>query len=674
MAGKNTQRGDHLSVAGPGQGFGYYTPDKHWASRLAPYAPEWAGYAAVWPVTWGLHEWLATDPGVAPWASAGMSLLGVGLTAVTWQCARARAAMTRKFATATSGITAAWMTTGTIAGPTETPLLELWALGGAGVAVSWSIYKALRRGGDGEPGEGLFEQVQLAGVKQTGSQVEPNRVTSQLQLPPGQMEVSDVQKASGRIAGWLGLGKGAVRVNEDPDNSSQATMTIVPQDVLKHPTAWPGPSAPGGSITDPLVVGVYEDTEPVQIYLPGDKDTGRNATHYAVIGMNGSGKTHGAKESWTEILTRRDVGLVLMDPSKGEQSVGFLGDTPYTVITGDKQCKKAVKRLPQLITERASQLGEWGYDQWVPEAYSEHGLPYLVIWIEEAPRVLSDAKTMTRLAQEARSAGMSLVFSLQKPSFRNMPTDVRSQLGGTWCFGVADLDDAAFVLSEDTIESGARPDRWKNRRPGCHYVEGPGISEERYTTPARTHLHSDAQLRAAVDECADIRPAMHPIDARYLDLTAPATDNPTMVAGNEGIEPTEDFESLDDIDPDEAADFDDDLVPLPDDEDVDTDVDDDQPVPEQVPALDFPGGRPPREEAVAMLRERITQLATEGRTEISVKDFPDPEETYGRGRSWISGELAKLDGTLLQRVGTDGRAALYRPRATGTDAGAQHAA
>lgn len=673
MAGNNNRSGDP-SVAGTGQSFGYYTPQKHWASRLAPYAPEWAGYAAVWPVTWGLHEWLATDPSTAPWASAGLSLLGAGLTGITWQCARARAAMTRKFATATSGITAAWMTAGTITGPTETPVLELWALGGAGVAVSWSIYKALKRGGDSESGDGLFEQVQLAGVKQASSQVEPNRVTSQLQLPRGQMEVSDVQKASGRIAGWLGLGKGAVRINENPDNSSKATMTIVPQDVLKHPRPWAGPSAPGGSIAGPLVVGVYEDTEPVQIYLPGDKKSGRNATHYAVIGMNGSGKTHGAKESWTEILTRRDAGLVLMDPSKGEQSVGFLGDTPYKVITGEKQCKKAAKRLPKLITDRASQLGEWGYDQWVPEAYTQHALPYLVVWIEEAPRVLEDTKTMIRLAQEARSAGMTLVFSLQKPSYRNMPTDVRSQLGGVWCFGVADLDDAAFVLSEDTIEAGARPDRWKNRRPGCHYVEGPGIEEERYTTPARTHMHSDDQLRRAIDECADIRPAVHEIDARHLDLTAPATDNPTLVADDDGIEPTADFESLDGIAPEDAEGFDDELVPLPEDEDVDTDVDDEQPLPEGAPVMDFPGGRPPREEAVAMLRERITRLAAEGRDEISVRDFPNPDETYGRGRSWVSGELAKLDGTVLERIGKDGRADTYRPRAAGADAGNKHAA
>ncbi|WP_433868454.1 hypothetical protein [Saccharopolyspora sp. CA-218241] len=674
MAGKRNRDGD-LSVAGSEQGFGYYTPRKHWASRLAPFAPEWAGYLATWPVTWGAHEWLATDPATAPWASAGLSLLGVGLTAVTWQCSRARAVMTRRFATATSGITAAWMTAGTIAGPAASPLLELWAVGGAGVALSWSIHKALRRGGDSESGDRLFEQVKLAGVKPLGSTVEPNRVTTRLQLPPGEMEVSDVQKATGRIAAWFGLGKGAVRVTENPDDVSKATMTIVPQDVLKAPSAWPGPSAPGGSITEPLVVGLYEDTEPQRLYLPGDKASSRNATHYGVMGMNGSGKSHGAKGTWTEVLTRYDAGLVVLDPSKGDQTVGFLGDAPYKVVTGERECRKSMKRLPALVTDRASQLGRWGYDQWVPEAFTEHGLPYLVVWVEEAPRVLEDAKTAIRLAQEARSAGISLVFSLQKASFRNMPTDVRSQLGGVWCFGVGELEDAAFLLSEDTIESGARPDRWRNRRPGCNYLEGPGIEEDRYTTPGRTFAYTDDELRTAIDEHADIRPDVHEIDARHLDLTAPATDAPTMVAGADGIEPTADFESLEDIDPEDALDFDDKLVELPEPLDPELEIDDEQELPQDTVALTFSESRPTRREALALLRRRIDELAAAGTTQFTVRDFGDPETTYGRGRSWVSGELDKLaDQGVLIRAGQDDRATIYRVAASHTDTPGRYAA
>lgn len=671
MARKDNRRGD-LAGNTASDEFGYYVPKKHWGSRLAPYASEWAGWAVSWPVAFGAHEWVGTDPVTLPWASAGLSLLGAGLTALTWRCAKARAAITRQFATATTGITAAWMVTSTIEGPTGSPLLELWAFGGAGVALAWSIHKALKRGGDEQGQDALFEKVQLAGVRSKSVEVAPNKVTTQLQLPKGEMEVSDVQKAKHRIAGFFGLGKSAVRVTENPDDTSQATMTIVPNDVLKKPSSWPGPSSPGGSITEALIPGLYEDAESVQLFLPGDRDTHRNATHFAVIGMNGSGKSHGAKLGWTEILTRRDAGLVVLDPSKGEQSVSFLGDAPYKVVTGVKDCRKTVKKLPNLITERASQLGKWGYDQWVPEAFELHGLPYLVVWIEEAPRVLEDAKTLTRIAQEARSAGISLVLSLQKPSFRQMNTDIRSQLGGVWCFGVNDLDDAAYLLSEDSIEGGARPDQWKNRRPGCDYLEGPGIDETRFTTPARTFDAADEDLAADIAAHEDIRPGVHPIDAKGLELAAdaesPTTTTPAASVVDEFDDEDDDgLGSLADLDPLEAEDFDDeDLPEVPDNPEPDLNTDDEDELPEDTALVQFAQTRPTREEALRMLRTHITELAQAGTTEFTIRDLPDPQKTYGRGRSWLSGELDKLAGPggLLARAGERDRATAYRLRHT----------
>lgn len=65
----------------------------------------------------------------------------------------------------------------------------------------------------------------------------------------------------------------------------------------------------------------------------------------------------------------------------------------------------------------------------------------------------------------------------------------------------------------------------------------------------------------------------------------------------------------------------------------------------------------------------------EGADLITVRDFPDPENTYGRGRSWVSGELAALEREgVLERVGKGGRADVYRPRTAGTGTDTQHAA
>jgi hypothetical protein len=536
----------------------------------------------------------------------------------------------------------------------------------------------LRNSGDNEGGGNLFEQVRLAKVRAKSVEAGPNKVSARLQLPPGETTVEDVQKATDRLAGALRLHKGAVRVAGDPEDLSQATMTVVPVDLLTTPQPWPGPSAPGGSIAQPIVTGLYEDAEPIQLFLPGDKAAHRNATHLGVMGMNGSGKTVFGKLSWTEMLTRRDVCLIVLDPSKGEQSVGFLSGKAHLVL-GEKACREFVKKIPAAITEHANQLGRWGYDQWTPEVFERHGLPLVVVWVEEAPRVLQDAQTLTRIAQEARSAGMPLVLSLQKATYRQMPTDIRSQLGAVACFGVNDLEDAAYLLSEDTIDAGARPDRWRNRRPGAMYLEGPGIAEDRFPIPARTFTATDEQLREDITACDAIRAGLHPITAHALGLPQhPAalpsdiTEESVMVITDANPPRTSDYAAagLADLETMPLPEDDETLAELPGDPEPDLTVDPDAELPID-PELEFPDGRPTRRQALAMVRSAIEELAAAGRNPFTIRDLPDPEPTLGRGRQWLSGELARLarDG-VLEIVGGDEKATLYRLTAradTGTD-------
>ncbi|MBQ1166797.1 sporulation protein SsgA, partial [Streptomyces sp. A73] len=63
----------------------------------------------------------------------------------------------------------------------------------------------------------------------------------------------------------------------DPENASQGELVLVPKDMLTVAAPWPGPSSPGGSIPEALVVGRYEDGEPEQFWLPFDEETKRNA-------------------------------------------------------------------------------------------------------------------------------------------------------------------------------------------------------------------------------------------------------------------------------------------------------------------------------------------------------------------------------------------------------------
>ncbi|WHT21903.1 hypothetical protein N8J89_12820 [Crossiella sp. CA-258035] len=645
---KNWARGGFTSVTGLNEA------DR---SRAAAYLPPWAAGLGLYPASLISH-YAASAPEALPWVSAGMALAGGALTGVTWLAASARAQVTRIHSTLTTGLASLWFTSATIADPTEPVLWGSWAIAAPAVALSWNIRHLLRNSGSETAGGGLFEKVKLAGVQARQIEVAPGRVTAQLQLPAGEMTVADVQGATGQMASAMRLPGNSVRIAPDPDDASQAKMTIVPVDLLRHPRPYPGPSAPGGSITEALVVGTYEDGQPQCLYLPGCKATRRNATHVIVQGMNGSGKSHGAKLCWTEILTRRDVNLVVMDPSKGEQTVGFLGEhTP--VVIGQNKCADLITRITDLITERATDLGRWGYDQWTPEVYAKHGMPYLVIWVEEAPRVLEDAKTLARIAQEARSAGISLVLSLQKASFRQMPTDVRSQLGAVWCFGVNSIEDAAFTLSDELIEAGANPAAWKNRKPGANYLEAPGIEEERFTVPGRTFDGQDDELAQVIAATAHLRAPLHPAVARHLGLSTPIPGAAGAAKQQGGALSATFTPSLDPLDR-ELSDAEENTPltgPANHEPDLEVDLDAELPEADETP---FGRPRPTKQEVRKFMADRITQLVKEGKTRITTRDFPDPERYLGRTRGWVSGELARLAAQgQLREIGEDNRAVVY---------------
>ncbi|WP_156994069.1 plasmid transfer protein TraB [Pseudonocardia acaciae] len=684
--------------------FGFYVPRKYWASRVAPYAAEWAGLVVTWPIGYFLHSGLGA-PARVPWASAFLVLLGTGLSALTWQLGRARGASTRWMATATVAIGGLWFLVATVIGPADPLLFWVWLLGGSTLALAWNIKYALRSGED-EGTNALFEKVGLAKVRTGQVEAAPgsNKVTVPLSLPAGEASVEDVQKATDQLAQGLRLHKGSVRVTPNQDDLSQATMTIVPTDVLRTPQPWPGPSHPGGSITDPIVPGLYEDNEPVRLWLPGDPSAKRNATHVQINGMNGAGKSEAGKLTWAEILTRRDVVLVILDPSKGEQTAGFLPDDSAHLIIGERQCQAFVRKVPAAISAQAHQLGQWGYDQWVPEVYDRFGMPYVVLWVEEASKVLQDAATLTTIAETARSAGFALALSQQRSTFRRMNTDIRAQLGAGWCFGVKDPDDAAFCLSDEVIDAGARPDRWKNRRPGCFYLEAPGIPEERLAMPARTFNRDTDRLIQAIAAHAGIRARLFGTTAAALGLpprpvrtttirpnqpagqagdqqggdhvvsitTLPDPNQPGLHRPESGHDPASGVsaaELADATDLDALAELPDDLdaavFGLPTDPEPDLAGDGDTKLPEDPDIADaaLPRSRPTRAEARAKLRELVNRQAAKGLTEFSIRDLPEPAQLFGRGRSWLSGELSRLaDAGVLEVIGQDGNATVYRVR------------
>nr|WP_173294193.1 plasmid transfer protein TraB [Streptomyces sp. Y27] len=472
-------------------------------NRAKPHLPPWLGLGAVGLAGGGAHLMWANSAG----AGVGLTLSAVALTGATWWAGRETSTQRRLHSAITVAAGSAWMTGAALAGPLTGILPDAYLMGGAVLALSWNVRMLLRTSDGAAPAgnadKSLLEKVGLAKAKIGKTEVEPNRVTASLALEGGEQTNDDVARALVRIASALDLPQSAVRYQPSADSERRGELVIVPKDMLSEPEEWEGPSLPGGSITDPLVIGRYDDGSPLMVWLPGDPDAGRNAQHFLIAGGTGSGKGDTALNLQTEILSRKDVIVWMSDPKSFQDFRPLLPAYDWAV-EGGTGTEVMVEALQQVLPARTGWLGKHSYRQWstaaaVTQTDPAHscrpdrtacgceGMPYMVAWMEEAANTLRQLgdDAFTGIAQEARSAGVSLVVSLQRPSYDQMSTSTRASLPSVIALG-CDARDEGFSLPEKVIDQGAHPGAWGNRRPGYCYVVAGGIDPDRYANPGRT--------------------------------------------------------------------------------------------------------------------------------------------------------------------------------------------
>ncbi|WP_371480550.1 plasmid transfer protein TraB [Kitasatospora sp. NBC_00315] len=668
MSGSNNMAHPlHLDPNQPGQqgaygrgggGVGEYLLD-----RAKPYLPPWllAGGTGVLSLpAYGMWGGSAA-------ASAGLTLASVGLTVATWWAGKSTTQQRRLHSAITVAAGTSWFTAAALAGPAAGPLGSLYLIGAPALAATWNIRQILRVNADGQTAsadKGLLEKVGLAKTMVTSAKVAPNKATFDLQLPPGELTPDDVAKALPRLAGAFKVAKNAVRMTTDPDDSSRASITVVPNDLLKNTVAFPGPSHAGGSIADPIVVGIYEDGTPAMLWFPGDPQAGRNAMHLIVMGMTGSGKSEGGITVLGEVVTRRDVIVWASDPAKAEQTLGPLLPSLDWAALDMNSTKAMIEALRASIPARTAWLAKYGYKQWEPacaetQADGSPGMPYLVAWFEEAAKTIreTDDDVFTGIAQEARSAGISLVISLQRASGTQVSTDSRASFGSSWVFGVRDERDAGFALPDEALDAGAAPHTWKDKKPGYSYLVANGVPETFWATPARSYLTPTDYLHWAAVTFADVRSACDPVTAgaaakaagpaftkrtRHPLPTAPAAPVQTGQPGLEGWDEEDGPLYLT-----EEDDVDDDSDVL--DDDGQEWIDPEQALPEVRTILPLgarPAGPPARKlskgEAQQAMTDLLAEFEDEGRTEVAPADFMEHCDRFGRSRSWVSGEVSAM--------------------------------
>lgn len=651
-----------------------------------PRSRPWLVLAAELPATFTAHYvW-----GEQPLAAVGLTVAAGAITAATWFAGEGSSKQRRVHATATAALATGYLVLGTAANPFDPTLVSTLVIGGATLAGSWNIRQVLRVNPDTKqiekaPAEQgiLAKSIGSAKVLLRGKpKVEPNKVTAELQLAPGELSTDDLGNRIKQIASELGVSPNSIKILPDADRADRATLVVVPEDMLKKGTPWPGPSCLGGSITEPIHIGIYEDGETAVLWFPAGP--GRNATHFLTAGMNGAGKSAGQSVAITEVLTRRDVIVWAIDPSKGLQTFApflpYLDWVEMTMSGGEAM----IAALTKVITARANAMGQHGYKNWTPEVFEKLGMPYMVVWIEEAAKFFREGTEMEGLVMEARSAGISVIISLQRPSASSMPTDVREQLGGALVFGVKGGTTADMALPDDVRDAGARPEAWQNRKPGYCYLVAPGVDEERYPFPVRTYYIDDDGIEGAL--AISPRPSADPVTAaaagadyanRHIYLPdGTSTDSvytTALTSTDTDEDPMDEHETLIHNELQRALALDpgdDDGSPTP-----DVDADQEIPPPTTVwsfgaPAAEAPAEPVSTEQAQSVVLDLLEEFRNQGRSVIGPKDF-QPHLNYpgrigriGRSRAWLSGYLTTLadDGIHLQDAGRPGEYHLLEPQ------------
>ncbi|WP_318206197.1 plasmid transfer protein TraB [Streptomyces sp. SCL15-4] len=627
--------------------------------RAKPHLPPWIGTAGVGLAGSGAHLMWADSA----WAGVGLTLSSVALTAATWWAGRGTSAQRRLHSAITVAAGSLWFTGAALSGPLAGPLPDLYLMGGAVTALSWNVRMVMRRNPDavttGESSDkGLLEKVGLARTKLGAVKVEPNKVTAPYALPAGEATNDDVSRSLPRIASALDVPTTAVRYRPDPESARKGELVIVPNDMLKEIIWYPGPSAPGGSVAEPLVIGVYDDGRELRLTLP-------QAIHLLVMGVTGSGKTEAAMDVMVEILTRRDVVVWLSDPKRGQDLGEAFGACDWVVTTQDGAAVM-IEAFKAVIPARQLWLGQHGYRSWEPAAAVRQddpahtcredgaacgcpGMAYLVGWFEEAANTLRavDDDAFTGIAQEARSAGASLVVSMQRASGYQISTDTRASLPSALCLGV-DERDAGFALPSDVLEAGANPGAWGNKRPGYCYLVSAGVDEELWSTPSRTFRNDPVALEWAVREFAAVRMPVDDVTATaaasvagqlYTDRQSPAAGTATE-GGPQRAARTEDNDVTTDTEP---------LVD-PEDEGIDPEAE--LPEASDAPMFGAPAGDEPHDPREA-IEDILREFEQAGRMVVQTKDFMEHCDRHGRSRAWVSGQLGRLgrEGRLVPTGG-----------------------
>lgn len=617
--------------------------------------PPWIVLIALAAMGAVLHMLLSVEPVRLAWGVFGLTV-GTGvLAAATAVIAAARGSVPRVQAVASVALGGLWLVVASITGLGILGLDLAALLIGVVLCASWNIRRLLRGAGE-DHGHGKAQDwADLADdVKTMQGRIRAQRVEGatrrvSLDLPPG-MTAQDAQGDAAKIASALRVPAIGVRITPDPDDAGRVELSITPEDMLRRTIPWPGPSAAGQSVAQPIILGRYEDGADLALTPPGARGK-QTLSHLLLVGMTGAGKSELLQVLVADLATRKDTEIDYLDVAgKADQTIGPIRGAIRTLITDRQEAEAYLKGLLRAVPARAQALAKVGMREWAEGA----PISFRAVVIDEGASLIAESADFVELARILRSVGVWLILAIQRVTYDQMPTSARANFGTVACFGVHSAKDASYALSGETMDAGAVPHVWRNRKPGYLYLEAPGVDPDRYAMPARAFLADAADVERIIGEAAALRVggSRAPAALPGAEETLAAATRVLVEAGEEGeiIDETFDPETeaaayraperladpLSQVDPDAE------LPDIP-----GADMAQRLGLPERIPPLTPEQAREALAEFFAEWRQadpgqfRRSDLIAGGVLQVS-----------GRRKSWLSGQLQSLvDAGELEQVG-----------------------
>lgn len=464
------------------------------------------------------------------WAKAYVPILLLGafagLSYVAWRYSAARPIFQRYHVTGSTLWAGLCIVLLDVLGP-KIPLIQLVLVSWLFLALAFNVRRLTVVRGDGDEKESEKED-EIFGIKRpTRTQVieeSPNATVARVRLAPGDI-ADQVTKVSRKLGSRSGTIPNGVRVIESEELEGELELKFIWKDLLKESFNWQGPRFIGGSILDPVYIGVNEEGQEVNFVFGPQYADGEfiPPSHLKIGGRPRSGKGVLVLMLVPEICSRVEVFPMISDHAKGEQMLGMLRPGLPRERSWINRTQNGVRTQAQAVLRamraRNEALGKYGYSSWRPEAFHDPRLrmPALVWFIEEfTSAVRANPQLFTDIANEALSAGIYLIASMQRISHAEMPTSMRSAMASGICFKTEDENDDGFVLSDETLSTGTRPSQWGERTAGRAMCSLAGATDRMNKIPFKVYFAEsldafESYIPEVMGALRNLRPELDPV-------------------------------------------------------------------------------------------------------------------------------------------------------------------